>query len=113
MVSPNKAKGSQWERDVVYFLQANGFPDAERRYGAGVQEDKGDIRGVPGITLECKNQKSINLAQFVAEAELEAKHNKTKYGAAVIKRRNKSTGEGYVVMSLQQFVTLLQERRKQ
>ena len=111
MASPNKAKGSQWERDVVAFLIVSGFPDAERRYGAGVQEDKGDIRGVPGITLECKNQKSIDLAKFVAEAELEAQHNKTPYGAAVIKRRNKSTGEGYVVMSLQQFVKLLLERR--
>lgn len=111
MASPNKAKGSQWERDVVAFLVESGFPDAERRYGAGMQQDKGDIRGVPGITLECKNQKSINLAQFVEEAEIEAQHNKTKYGAAVIKRRNKSTGEGYVVMSLQQFVQLLLDRR--
>ena len=111
MSSVNKAKGSQWERDVVKFLVENGFPDAERRFGAGVREDKGDIRGVPEMTLECKNHKSIDLAQFVAEAELEAQHNKTRFGAAVIKRRNKSTGEAYVVMSLRQFVLLLLERR--
>jgi Holliday junction resolvase len=108
--SANKAKGSQWERDVVSYFRASGFPDAERRYGAGVREDKGDIRGVPGITLECKNQKSIDLAQFVAEAELEAQYNNTPYGAAVIKRRGKGVAAGYVVMSLQQFVLLLKER---
>ena len=40
MTNPNKAKGSQWERDVVAYLQANGFPYAERKFGAGPLTEK-------------------------------------------------------------------------
>lgn len=102
----NKNRGSQWERDVVKYLQENGFPLAERRYGAGLREDKGDIRGVP-VTLECKNHAQISLSTFLDEAILEAKHAGTKLGAAVIKRRNKGTKDAYVVMSLEQYVELM------
>jgi len=106
MTSANKARGSQFERDVVKYLQEHGFPLAERRYGAGLREDKGDIRGVP-VTLECKNHAQISLSQFLDEALIEAKHAGTKLGAAVIKRRGKGTKDAYVVMSLEQYTELL------
>ena len=107
MTSANKAKGSQWERDVAAYLRENGFPQADRRYGAGVREDKGDLVGVPGFALECKNQASINLAQFLEEALIEAKYAKARFGAAIIKRRRKGTKDAYVVMSLEQFAELI------
>jgi Holliday junction resolvase len=109
-VSKAKQKGSQWERDVVAFLNENGYPEAERRYGAGLREDKGDIRGFP-VTLECKNHASINLAEFLEEALLEAQHAGTEFGAAVIKRRRKGTKDAYVVMSLEQFVALVKGKQ--
>ena len=105
-VSKAKQKGSQFERDVVKYLQEHGFPLAERRYGAGLREDKGDIRGVP-VTLECKNHAQISLSQFLDEALIEAKHAGTRLGAAVIKRRGKGTKDAYVVMSLEQYTELL------
>lgn len=107
MASANKQKGSQFERDVVSYLQSQGF-NAERRYGAGIREDRGDIVGVPDFAIECKNQRNIDLAQFVDEAIIEAKHARQPFGAAVIKRRNRNVRESYVVMSLEQFVALLQ-----
>lgn len=107
MASKEKAKGSQFERDVVKYLQDNGFPSAERRYGAGLREDRGDIVGVPGFALECKNTKSINLAQFIDEAILEAKHAKARFGAAIVKRRMRNTSEAYVIMTLEQFAELV------
>ena len=110
MTSANKAKGSQWERDVAAYLRENGFPMADRRYGAGVREDKGDLVGVPRFALECKNQASINLAQFLEEALIEAKHAKAQFGAAIIKRRRKATKDAYVVMSLEQFAELIREQ---
>lgn len=110
MVNKNKIKGSAFERDVADYLAANGFPEADRRYGAGHNLDKGDIIGVPGFALECKNQTQIKLAEFLAEALIEAVHAKKKYGAAVIKRRGKGVAESYVVMSLAQFTELLRER---
>jgi len=110
VTSANKAKGSQWERDVAAYLRENGFPMADRRYGAGVREDKGDLVGVPRFALECKNQASINLAQFLEEALIEAKHAKAQFGAAIIKRRRKATKDAYVVMSLEQFAELIREQ---
>lgn len=107
MTSPQKAKGSQWERDVAAYLRDNGFPEADRRYGAGVQQDKGDIVGVPGFALECKNQANINISQFLDEALIEAQHARAKFGAAIIKRRRRNTKDAYVVMSLEQFVELI------
>jgi hypothetical protein len=111
MTSANKAKGSQYERDVAKYLRANGFPEADRRYGAGVREDKGDIVGVPGFAIECKNQRTITLSQFLDEAIIEAKHARARFGVAVIKRRNRPTAESYVVMSLDQFAQLIREKQ--
>lgn len=104
MTSANKAKGSSFERAVADYLIANGFPEADRRYGAGSQFDKGDIVGVPKFVLECKNQAKINLAGFIEEALVEAKNANKPYGAAVIKRRGKNVKDSYVVMTLEQWV---------
>lgn len=106
MTTPEKAKGSQFERDVVAYLVGAGYP-AERRYGAGQQQDKGDIRGVPHFALECKNLKSITLSSIMDETEVERRHAKERFGAAVIKRRGKNVSQAYVVMTLENWVSLL------
>jgi Holliday junction resolvase len=102
-----KRKGSQFERDVVAYLRDHGFPDCERAYGAGRPEDIGDIAGVPGVTLECKATKSIDLAGFVDEAERERVNARQPYGVAVVKRRGKSAADSYVVSTLATFVRLV------
>jgi len=109
MVNPNKIKGSAFERDVADYFIDNGFPQADRRYGAGVQQDKGDIVGIPGFAVECKNQSKINLAQFIDEAIVEAGHAKARFGVAVVKRRGKGVSQAYAVMTLEQFTQLLRE----
>jgi Holliday junction resolvase len=111
MTSPQKVKGSAFEREVAAYLRENGFPQADRRYGAGVQQDKGDLVGVPDVTIECKNYAKIDLAQFIDEAIVEAGHARTKYGVAVIKRRRRSVADSYVVVTLAQFTELLKERK--
>ena len=105
--SAPKRKGSQFERDVVRYLQAHGFPDAERAYGAGRPEDVGDIAGVPGVTVECKATKSIDLAGFVDEAERERLNARQPYGVAVVKRRGRSAADSYVVCNLATFARLV------
>jgi hypothetical protein len=102
-----KRKGSAFERDVVHYLREHGFLDAERAYGAGRPEDIGDVVGVPGVTIECKAVRSIDLAGFVDEAERERINARQPYGVAVVKRRGKSTGQAYVVMSLEAFSRLV------
>ena len=46
-----KAKGSGAERDCVVTLKDEGFIYADRRL-AGATLDKGDISGIPGVTIE-------------------------------------------------------------
>ena len=104
--SAAKRKGSAFEREVVRYLQEHGFADAERAYGAGRPEDIGDVVGVPGVTVECKAARSIDLAAFVDEAERERLNARQPYGVAVVKRRGKSTGQSYVVLSLEAFTRL-------
>jgi Holliday junction resolvase len=107
MTNPQKIKGSAWERAVADWLSENGFPMADRRYGAGHTQDKGDIIGVPNFALECKDHATINLAQFLDEAIIEAVHAKARFGAAIIKRRRKPVDQAYVVMSLSQWAELI------
>lgn len=102
MANPSKRKGSDFEKAVAEYLAAHGHPLAERRVQGGTK-DRGDIAGVIGWTLECKNERSIDLAGAVDEAEVEAANADTRWFAAIIKRRNKSVSEAYVVVPLRKF----------
>ena len=69
-----KAKGSRFETQVRDWLKVNGYPGAER-FPAGARLDRGDISGVPGVTIECKSHKSMSLGLlggFMDETEREA-----------------------------------------
>jgi Holliday junction resolvase len=108
MTTPEKAKGSQWERDVAKVFNDMGYPQVERRYGAGNTIDKGDLNGFAhAIVIECKNVKSITLASIMDETAVERKNAKADLGIAVIKRRNKSPRLAYAVVTLEEMVLLL------
>lgn len=82
---------------------------AERRRLAG-QADRGDIAGVPGVAIEAKNTRALDLARAVDEATVEAGNAGVGVGVAWIKRRGKpSAADGYVVMAGETFVALLAE----
>ena len=108
-MSAARAKGTAWETAIVNYLIGEGFVMAERRALAG-SLDKGDITGIPGVVIEAKNCKTINLAQFVDEANVEATNANADVGVAWVKRRGKtSPAEAYVVMSGTTFMELLTE----
>ena len=109
MSNPQKAKGSQWERDVVKYLKETGHRWVERAYGAGRQDDRGDITGLPGWVLECKNHKAMDLAGWIAEANVERANANAEYTVVVVKRKGKPAANGYVVMELEQFSRILRE----
>ena len=111
VTTPQKAKGSAFERDVAKYLADHGFPYAERRYGAGNTMDKGDINGLPGLVVECKNTQRIDIPGFLQEAEIERANAKADYGIAVVKRRGTGdAGQSYVLMTLESFARLWKER---
>lgn len=100
-------KGPFFEKQVVEYLQAHGFPYAERRVMGGTK-DKGDIGGIPGVVLELKNQKRESLAEWVDEAEQEAVNAGVTVFAVVHKRRGKAdAGEAYCTLPLHVLTYLL------
>lgn len=109
MSNPNKRKGSQWEVDLLAQLRGV-FPDVERapRWGP---VDKGDFVGTGSFVFEAKNQKQIDLADFIDQAVTQAANKadegRLPYGVCLIKRRRKSPAEGYAVMRIGDFMELL------
>lgn len=112
MTTPQKAKGSQWERDVAKYFNERGYPHVERRYGAGNTLDKGDINGLPGFVIECKNLGRVTLASIMDETLKEQQNAKLPYGIAIIKRRNRPAKDAYVVLTFEQFINLLDSRNQ-
>jgi len=110
MTSASKAKGSQFERDCAKVFNDNGYPQVERRYGAGNTIDKGDLNGFAHeVVLECKNLKSITLSTIADETAREKANAKAKVGVAIIKRRGKSAEHSYCVLSFADLIYLLKE----
>lgn len=109
-----KIRGTRWESAVVEFLQRNGFPSVERRALAG-NLDRGDIAGIPGLVIECKDVAALNLAGWCDEAHQEAVNARAPWWCVVVKRRRSkgSTGsaaDAYVILSLAVFADLLREQ---
>jgi hypothetical protein len=69
-----KAKGAGAERDVVKYLK-EWFPYVDRRL-AGATLDKGDISGIPGVTIEIKNHAKMDLAGWTEELLVEMANDK-------------------------------------
>ena len=102
-----KRRGSAWERDIVAYLKGHGFPYAERAFGAGRPEDVGDIDGLPGFVIEAKAHRSLDLAGWADEAEMERVNARQPFAVVIAKRRNKPTGAAYTVMTLEAFARLV------
>lgn len=106
-MSASKRKGTGWESAVVQFLKENGATHAERRSLNGAK-DRGDIAGIPGVVIECKNEKAVTLAAYLDEANTEAANDGARIGVAWIKRRGKtSPGQGYVLLDGDTLIRLL------
>ncbi len=107
-MSRQRAKGTAWESEIVRFLRANGWPHAERR-ALGGSNDRGDIAGVIGVTIEAKNVAAFSPA-WVDEAERERKADGAWLGVVWHKRRGKtSAADGMVTMTGDAFLNLLAE----
>lgn len=114
MTSPQAAKGSKWERDVVGFLRGLGLRVYRPRQEGF--EDVGDVHVGPAV-LQAKDwrdwQSAIRegLDGAVAQARAwDAKHGNASrsYPAAVVKRARRGVADAYVVMRLEDFVRLLE-----
>ena len=106
-MSASKQKGTAAETAVVAYLKEHGFPYAERRALAGIN-DKGDVSGVPGVVVEIKNCKRLELAAWIDELVAEMRNAAAPIGAVVHKRKGTTkVGEWYATMPVAVLVALL------
>ena len=108
-MSKQRAKGTMFETAVAQFLRENGFPYAERRALSGPQ-DKGDLTGMPGLVVECKNHKELSLSEWLRETEVERQNADADFGVLVVKRRGIwDAGQSYCVLTLDAMARLLKQ----
>ncbi len=108
-MSRSRAKGTAWESAIVTYLRDQGWPHAERRALQG-SRDRGDIAGLPGVVVEAKNCRALDLAGWLDEATTEQANAGANVGAVWVKRRGRTNPDaGYVVMAGATFTALLRE----
>ncbi len=108
-MSASKKRGTAWATAVVRYLQECGWPYAERRAERG-RKDAGDIAGIAGIAIECKNAARVCLAEWLDEALVERDNANARHGVVWFKRRGHSSPrDGFVLMDGDTFTSLLTE----
>ena len=113
MANPNKRKGDAAERLTVQWLRDKGYIHAERAYGAGRNDDVGDIDGIPGVCIEVKDHGKHTLAEFIAELEVEMKNSHADTGVVIIKRRGTTdVDQWYALTKCSIWVDLLRETER-
>ena len=104
----SRRKGRAWENTVTAWLRNNGFPSVERNEYLNAQA--GDILGIPGWSLECKNGARIELAAWTDQAATQAETAGAEHYAVIAKRKGTTdAGKAYVVMPLEVFAAWMTE----
>ncbi len=107
-----KAKGSDYERQVSAWLNAN-IPGLETRRallsGGGRNTGDADIEGSPGVHLELKRTETFSPKAAMAQAETAISKAKIKTMPVVVNRTNgMKTEDSYVVMRLEHWSKMYQ-----
>lgn len=96
-MSRQKQSGTQAETQVVKWLQAHGWADAERLALSGAT-DKGDVKWVKGVIIEVKHRRTttsnaglgqpghLELAGWMGELEAERKNANADRAWLIVKR---------------------------
>lgn len=108
MTSAAKRKGDRAELELAALLTDQlGIP-LRRKLGAGRSDDTGDIDGLPGWTIECKNYRSIvdGLNAGLNDSVREQANAGTPHGVAFIRRPG---GRWFAAMTLEQWCTVARE----
>jgi Holliday junction resolvase len=112
MANKNGRKGSQFETDVMKWLRGAGVI-AERLTKAGAKDEGDMVVIISGETyiLELKNRQTLSLPEFWREAQVEALNYAKARGLGevplsyvVVKRRNASIDQAWVIQDLAQWI---------
>ena len=112
-MNSNKIKGDKAEREACALLTEFTGYEVERRFGAGMELDKGDLIGIPNTVIQIANWKDTNAAvlQKPREAEQQRINAKASYAVTLVryqKRPNCKHGDNWrVVMTIEQYARLI------
>ena len=114
-MSAQKRKGTAFESLIVAGLQQHLGDGVCRRATSGAK-DRGDVHGVYAhgqrLVLECKNHRSMDLAGWVDEAEVERGNDDALAGLVVHKRRGTTDPlEQYVTCTVRDVLALVTGQR--
>jgi hypothetical protein len=102
-------KGTKLETAAVNWLREHGWQWARRIVKEG-QRDKGDVTlgdGIP-VTIECKNEKAMNISQAQRELKDEMANAGHQWGFAIHKKRGTTdVGEYYAVLPVAVLLDIL------
>ena len=84
-MNSNKIKGDKAEREACALLTEFTPYEVERRFGAGMENDKGDLVGIPDTVIQIANWKDTNAAvlQKPREAEQQRINAKAEYAVTL------------------------------
>lgn len=104
-MSKSKDKGTKHEREIAEYLGATREP----LHGS---KDVGDVHGVElgglPVVVECKNEKTLKLAEWVSELAREMETAGTPYGFVAAKRKGKADpGEQYALTTVATMKAIL------
>lgn len=108
MTNKPRKIGTQFTTDVITYLRANGFEQAELRNQAG-EHDKGDVVGIIDVAIECKGGARAETAgdalveRWLGETETERCNADAQVGILVMKRASygkANAGKWWAVMPL-------------
>ena len=104
----SRNKGKRFEVDVANWLKSIGVVHAERR---GVHtDDRGDIDGIPGCVIECKNVNSPIQPAWLDQAEAARRHVGADLAVVIAKRKgHANAADALAIISMQSLATLLTE----
>lgn len=101
----SRRKGNRWELDVCSLLQQYGWQAITSRSARGGTQAGADIITDAPIIVEAKNQQKLDLSGWLDQAVSQA--DDTAPAALFIKRRQKPSGDCYVVMRADDYLRLL------
>jgi|ERR1039458_689922 hypothetical protein len=104
MVNKPKIKGTQFEVDCRDYLRQ--WWNVERLPTEG-KNDRGDLVGVPGFTIECKAVQRLAVPQWLRELDTEKKNAGTDGGFVIVKYPRHSVDVSWTAMRLCDMVNLL------
>jgi hypothetical protein len=107
MTNKPKVKGTDWETELVNYLNEFPFPDEAERTGSA-DFGSGDIH-LGEWVIEAKNEARIDLPGYLKQLKAEVARNEFEplKSVVMVKNRRHSVGDGYALMSIKDYRDLM------